>query len=47
MLCLAAVNAGVISLYFASLPGWFVAAALYLGFSFVQQRRYRPAAGGL
>ncbi len=47
VLCLAAVNAGVISLYFASLPGWFVAAALYLGFSFVQQRRYRPAAGGL
>lgn len=37
--CLVAVNKGYIGLYFASLPGWFVAAALYLGLSRILQRR--------
>ena len=37
--CLAAVNMGYIGLYFASLPGWFVAAAMYLGLSKFLQRQ--------
>ena len=43
--CLAAVNMGYIGLYFASLPGWFIAAALYLGLSKFLQRQ-SPAAHG-
>lgn len=44
-LCLAAVNMGYLGLYFASLPGWFVAAALYLVLSKIVQGRSRSAAG--
>lgn len=40
-LCLWAVNAGYIEIYFASLPGWFIAAFLYLIASKVLQRRGR------
>ncbi len=40
-LCLAAVNLGYIGLYFASLPGWFIAAALYLLISRTVQQRHR------
>lgn len=43
--CLVAVNKGYIGLYFASLPGWFVAAALYLGLSRILQHR-SPATSG-
>jgi hypothetical protein len=32
-----------IEIYFVSLPGWFVAAVLYIGLSAVYQRRVRPA----
>lgn len=39
LVCLYAVNRGYIGLYFASLPGWFIAAALYLGASRVLQRQ--------
>lgn len=41
--CLAAVNMGYLGLYFASLPGWFIAAALYLGLSKLLQQQPRPA----
>jgi len=41
-LCLVAVNQGYIGLYFASLPGWFIAAALYLLISRTLQRRHVP-----
>ncbi len=34
-----------VQIYFVSLPGWFVAAALYIGLSVVYQRRIRPAIG--
>jgi hypothetical protein len=37
-----AVNRGYIGLYFASLPGWFIAAALYLLLSKLMQRDTRP-----
>jgi purine-cytosine permease-like protein len=37
--CLAAVNAGYIGIYFASLPGWFIAAALYLALSKALQQQ--------
>jgi purine-cytosine permease-like protein len=37
--CTALVRSGVTQIYFVSLPGWFVAAGLYLGLSFVSQRR--------
>jgi len=42
-LCLAAVSQGYVGLYFASLPGWFIAAALYLLISRTLQRRNAPA----
>ena len=42
-LCLFAVNRGYIGLYFASLPGWFIAAALYLTLSKLLQRPTQPA----
>ena len=38
-ICLAAVNKGYVGLYFASLPGWFLAAAMYLGLSKFLQRQ--------
>jgi purine-cytosine permease-like protein len=42
--CLWLVNYGGVQIYFVSLPGWFVAAALYLGLSRIYQRpRQRPA----
>jgi purine-cytosine permease-like protein len=41
--CLWAVHQGYIGLYFASLPGWFLAAALYLGLSRIAQRQTQPA----
>lgn len=41
--CLAAVQQGYLGLYFASLPGWFIAAALYLGLSKLLQRSPRPS----
>jgi purine-cytosine permease-like protein len=40
-LCLTAVNMGYLDLYFASLPGWFIAAALYLALSKLLQHRPR------
>jgi purine-cytosine permease-like protein len=43
VLCLAAVNMGYLGIYFVSLPGWFVAAILYLGFSKLLQQQARPA----
>jgi purine-cytosine permease-like protein len=42
VLCLVAVNMGYLGIYFASLPGWFVAAAVYLALSKILQRRPRP-----
>jgi purine-cytosine permease-like protein len=42
-LCLVAVNKGYLGLYFASLPGWFLAAGLYLGLSRLLQVQVRPA----
>jgi len=41
-LCLAGVKMGFLGIYFASLPGWFVAAALYLALSKILQRQTRP-----
>lgn len=38
--CLWAVSSGYIEIYFASLPGWFIAAILYLAASKVLQRHY-------
>ncbi len=43
-LCLVAVNMGYFGIYFASLPGWFIAAILYLGFSKLLQQQARPTA---
>lgn len=43
--CLYAVNAGYISIYFASLPGWFIAAALYLSLSKFAQKQPVPLTG--
>ncbi|MFP4540775.1 MAG: purine-cytosine permease family protein [Opitutales bacterium] len=42
-LCLWLVHAGYIGLYFVSLPGWFVAAGLYLLFSHLFQQRSSAA----
>lgn len=42
-LCLTAVRLGYIEIYFASLPGWFIAAFLYLGLSKLMQRQAIPA----
>ncbi len=39
VLCVTLVLKGVIGLYFVSLPGWFVAAALYIVCSFIVQRK--------
>jgi purine-cytosine permease-like protein len=44
-LCLTAVNMGYLDLWFASLPGWFIAAALYLALSKLLQHRPRPLLG--
>jgi len=41
-LCLVAVDQGYVGIYFASLPGWFLAAALYLVLSMLLQRRVAP-----
>jgi purine-cytosine permease-like protein len=44
VVCLAAVKMGYIGLYFASLPGWFVAAAIYLLLSkLLQQKTHSQA----
>ena len=45
-ICLIAVVEGYIGLYFASLPGWFIASVLYLGLSKLLQRQ-QPAALGV
>jgi purine-cytosine permease-like protein len=42
-ICLAAVWLGYIEIYFASLPGWFIAAFLYLAASKLVQRQPQPA----
>lgn len=42
VVCLLAVKQGYIGLYFASLPGWFLAAALYLTLSRIAQRQTHP-----
>jgi len=44
-LCLWAVSAGYIEIYFASLPGWFIACLLYLTASKVLQRQDRAQMG--
>lgn len=41
-LCLVAVEMGYLGIYFASLPGWFVATVLYLGLSKLLQRKHEP-----
>lgn len=41
--CVSLVIKGVVGLYFVSLPGWFVAAALYMIFSVLVQRRSAPS----
>jgi len=41
--CLAAVDKGYIGIYFASLPGWFIAAAIYLLLSKVLQQQPQVA----
>jgi purine-cytosine permease-like protein len=41
-ICLWAVQAGLIGLYFASLPGWFLAAFLYIAASKLLQRNPQP-----
>lgn len=43
IICLVAVNMGYIGIYFASLPGWFIAAALYLILSKLFQRPLQTA----
>ena len=43
--CVIAVMQGYIGLYFASLPGWFIAAALYLALSKILQRQQPNAVG--
>jgi len=32
-----------VQIFFVSLPVWFIAATLYIGLSFVYQRKVRPA----
>ncbi|MEQ9824391.1 MAG: hypothetical protein ABQ298_08405 [Puniceicoccaceae bacterium] len=44
LICVTLVLKGVIGLYFVSLPGWFVAALLYLVCSALIQRQHRTAA---
>ena len=39
------VQFGGVQIFFVSLPGWFVAAVLYIGLSAIYQRLVRPAAG--
>ena len=39
VLCLAVVNAGGLQIYFVGLPGWFVAAFLYIVMSRLVQRK--------
>ncbi len=34
-----------LQIFFVSLPGWFIAATLYVGLSVVYQRKVRPAIG--
>jgi len=34
-----------LQIFFLSLPGWFIAATLYVGLSVVYQRRVRPVPG--
>lgn len=46
-LCLLAVQGGYMQIYFAGLPGWFVAAALYLGISRILQRQGQKTQSGL
>ena len=46
-LCSALVLTGTMELFFVSLPGWFVAALLYLGLSKVYQKISAPAADSL
>jgi purine-cytosine permease-like protein len=41
--CLGAVKLGYIGLYFASLPGWFIAAALYIVLSKLVQSNSKPS----
>jgi purine-cytosine permease-like protein len=43
--CTALVQSGVTQIYFVSLPGWFVAAVLYLGLSRMLQKKARAGAG--
>lgn len=43
-ICMWLVLAGWIQIYFVSLPGWFMAAALYIVLSFMYQKNNRPAA---
>jgi len=40
LICLTAVEMGYLGIYFASLPGWFLATALYLCFSKLSQRNF-------
>lgn len=42
-ICLAAVKLGYIGLYFASLPGWFIAATIYIVLSKLLQSSNQPA----
>ncbi len=44
-ICLSAVRLGYIEIYFASLPGWFIAAALYLVASRLTQERLASTPG--
>jgi len=44
VMCLVLVQAGVIQIYFVSLPGWFLAAFIYVAVSKVYQDRIRPDA---
>jgi len=42
-ICLFAVKRGYIDIYFASLPGWFIAAAIYLVLSKILQKQPQPS----
>jgi purine-cytosine permease-like protein len=42
--CVALVRVGHVQIYFVSLPGWFLAALLYVALSRLQQRKDAPAA---
>ena len=44
VVCCSLVLAGVIQIYFVSLPGWFVAALLYIVLSKCYQNKVRPSA---